>query len=204
MLEENRKKVLDNNYLLNKRKDAHKKTVFTAIKNSCFLIGIFLGLICMVTLYFVSDRSDIYHISVEGNVYLKDSDILKICGLDEDGKYLFVFPKSRERKLLSSPYIEEAKVEALDDRLVKVTVKENKQVAYLFEDGESKILLENGERVVLDSSNYYLIEKLPLLEGYDKDRISEILRGKSALFPVHFDLFSDHLFAGEVFLQQFL
>ncbi|MBR3228339.1 MAG: FtsQ-type POTRA domain-containing protein [Erysipelotrichaceae bacterium] len=177
MLEENRKKVLDNNYLLNKRKDAHRKTVFTAIKNSCFLIGIFLGLICVITLYFVSDHSNIYHISVEGNVYLKDSDIIRLSGLDEGDKYLLTFPKSRERKLLSSPYIEEATVEMLDDRLVRITVKENKQVAYLFEDGESKILLANGERIVLDRSNYYLIEKLPLLEGYDKDGISEILRG---------------------------
>ena len=177
MLEENRKKILDRNYLLNKRKDARKKTVFTTIKNSCFLIGIFLGLLVLLLAYFISDYSDIYHIAVEGNVYLNDEDIIELSGIKEDGKYLFVFPKAKARKLMSSPYIEEATVELKDDRLVVINVKEVKQVAYLYEDSESKILLINGERISLNNDNYYLIEKLPLLEGYSKEQISEILRG---------------------------
>ena len=177
MLEESRKKILDRNYLLNKRKDAHRKTVFTAIKNSCFLIGIFLGMLAVIAIYFISSYSDVYHVTVEGNAYLKDSDIINISGIKKNSKYLLVFPSSKERKLVNSPYIEEAKVELLDDRLVKISVKEVKQIAYIYEDNTSKILLANGERIDLTGDNYYLIEKLPLLEGYTKDQISEILRG---------------------------
>ncbi|MBR2577818.1 MAG: FtsQ-type POTRA domain-containing protein, partial [Erysipelotrichaceae bacterium] len=113
----------------------------------------------------------------EGNIYLSDKDIIELSGISEDDKYLLVFPKAKERKLLKSPYIEEATVRLLDDRLIQISVKEVKQVAYLYEDGESRILLINGERIKLDSDNSYLIEKLPLLEGYDKEQISEILRG---------------------------
>ena len=177
MLEEGRKKILDNNYLLNKRKDARRKSAFTAARNSCFLIGIFLGLIFLLTIYFISDLSGVYHIAVEGNVYLNDEDIIKLSGISEGDKYLLIFPKGKERKLQSSPYIEEASITLLDDRLVQISVREVKQVAYLYEDGESRILLINGERVRLDSDNSYLIEKLPLLEGYSKEQISEILRG---------------------------
>ena len=177
MLEENRKKTHDSKHPLKRRKDARRKTVLKPVKNSSFLIGIFLGFFVIVLLYFLSSYSDIYHVAVKGNVYLSDEDIIKISGINEDGKYLFVFPKSKERKLLASPYIEEAEVKLMDDRLVVIEVKEVKQVAYLYEDGASKILLINGERIDLDNDNYYLIEKLPLLEGYSKEQISEILRG---------------------------
>ena len=177
MLDSDKKKILDKNYLLNKKKDAKTKTVFNTLKNRYFLLGVFFGLLILVLAYFISDYSNIYHISVEGNIYLKNEDIIRLSGIEKNDKYLLVFPSIKQKKLLSSPYIEEAKVEMLDDRIIKISVKEVKQVGYIFEDGLSNVLLIDGTRIVLDKSNYYLIEKLPLIEGYKKDQIKEILRG---------------------------
>ena len=177
MLEDNKKEILENNEFLNKRKDFKRQKVFATNKKISFVIGLVLALATVLVLYFVSDYSKIYHISVEGNVYLNDEDIVKISELNENDNFLFVVPFLKEHKLLNSPYIEEAKIYKLDDNLIKIVVKEVKQIAYLNEDYESKILLQNGERITLDENNYYLINKLPLLEGYTKEQIVEILRG---------------------------
>ncbi|MDO4500265.1 MAG: FtsQ-type POTRA domain-containing protein [Erysipelotrichaceae bacterium] len=177
MLDESKKDILKENYLLKKRKDAHKKTVFTAIKHHCFLLGVLFGFFILVALYFVSDYSDIYHISVEGNIYLSDSDIIELSGISEDDKYLLLMSTAVSSKLEKSPYIDEAKVERLENRLVRITVKEVKQIGYLFEDNESLILLQTGDRVPLNEDNAYLLKNIPLLEGYNKDQITEILRG---------------------------
>lgn len=177
MLEDRKKEILKDNYLLKKREDAKNKTVFMAIKNHCFLFGIFFGLIVLLTLYFISDYSKVYHITVRGNVYLKDSDVIKISGLDSESRFLLVIPGLNEKKMTDSKYIEEATVEKKDNKLIEITVKETKQIAYIYENGLSMILLGNGDRVALDSENAYMLSKLPLIEGYTSDQLSEILRG---------------------------
>lgn len=168
---------VDDIYLINKKKNAKRKKVFNLIKKTCFLIGIILGFILIVFLYFNNDCSNVYHISVEGNIYLKDEDIIEIAKVNDDDKYLLIIPQIIENNLLKSPYIEEAKVYKLDNNLIKIEVKEIKQIAYLYEDYESKILLINNERILLDEDNYYLIDRLPLMEGYTKEQIEIILRG---------------------------
>jgi len=172
-----KKEILDNNYLLNKKKDAVKKTIFVNKKNRCFLLGIFFGLLFLLFIYFLSDTSNIYHISVEGNFYLKDEDVIKLSGISENSKYLFTFPDYTKKKLMESDFIADANVELLDNNLVKITVEEVKQVGYIYEDNMSQILLIDGTRVELNENNYYLIEKIPLIEGYSKDQMNDILRG---------------------------
>ena len=43
------------------------------------------------------------------------------------------------------------------------------------------ILLINGDKVLIDDNNIYLIAKIPLLEGYNNDQINQILRGFKAI-----------------------
>lgn len=177
MLDNNSKEILDENYLLNKRKNAHRKKIFYTIRNISFLIGISLAFIVLIILYFNSNYANVYHISIEGNVYLKEEYIKEISGIKESDKYLLIMPSIVEKRLIDSPYIEEAKVEKLEDNLIKITVNEYKQVAYINEDYSAKLLLINGNKIDIDSDNLYLIEKLPLLEGYTSEQITEILRG---------------------------
>lgn len=177
MLEDNSKKIVNDNYLLRKRKDAHDSSIFKGLKNRYFLFGIFFGLIILLVLFFISDYSNVYHISVDGNIYLSDDDIIKIADISEDSKYLLVNTNSKERKLLKSPYIEEASVEKLDDRIIKITVKEIKQVGYITEDNLNKILLVDGTRVLITNDNVYMTTKIPLIEGYSSEQLETILRG---------------------------
>lgn len=177
MLDYDEKKIVNDNYLINKHKNKKRKKVFKAIKNFCFLCGIILGLIVLICLYFVSDYSKIYHISVHGNIYLKDKDIIKISGIDSDDRFILLIPNIIESRLNNSPYIENAKVEKLDGNLIKITVNEYKQVAYFYENYETKLLLINNDRISLNEDNLYLINNVPLLEGYVSEQIDNILRG---------------------------
>lgn len=191
MLDTNEKKILSNNYVLNKRKQAVDNSIFKGFKKIYFLLGIIIGFFILLILFFISDYSNIYHITVDGNVYLSDKDIIKIADISEYDKYLFVIPSFKEKNLTNSPYIESAKVEKLDDRVIKITVSEVKQVAYIYENGLNYILLANDTRVVLTDDNIYMTSKLPILEGFNETQITEILRGFKNLDEVTINQISE-------------
>ncbi len=191
MLDTNEKKILSNNYVLNKRKQAVDNSIFKGFKKIYFLLGIIIGFFILLILFFISDYSNIYHITVDGNVYLSDKDIIKIADVSEYDKYLFVIPSFKEKNLTNSPYIESAKVEKLDDRVIKITVSEVKQVAYIYENGLNYILLANDTRVALTDDNIYMTSKLPILEGFNETQITEILRGFKNLDEVTINQISE-------------
>ncbi len=181
MLNDNSKNILENNYLLRKRKDAFDNSVFKGFKNRCFLLGIIFGFIVLISLFLISDYSNIYRITVSGNVYLSDEDIIELSGISDNSKYLFLIPSFKKKKLEKSPFIESVTITKLDNRVVNIEVIEYKQVAYIYENDDVYILLINGDKVLIDDNNIYLIAKIPLLEGYNNDQINQILRGFKAI-----------------------
>ncbi len=177
MLDDNSKSILKDNYLLKKRKDAHDSSIFKGLKNRYFLLGVILGFIVLITLFFVSDYSNVYRITVSGNVYLSDEDIIKLSGISEDTKYFFVFPSLKEKEIKKSSYIDDVTISLLEDRVVNIDVTEKKQVGYMSDTLGSYILLIDGEKINITDSNVYMTSKLPLIEGYSDDQLTEILRG---------------------------
>lgn len=177
MLDSNEKKILSNNYVLNKRKQAVDNSIFQGFKKVYFLLGIIIGFFILLILFFISDYSNVYHITVSGNTYLSEKDIIKIADISEYEKYLFVIPSFKEKNLTNSPYIESATVEKMDDRVIKISVVEVKQVAYIYENGANYLLLADETRVPLSEDNIYMTSKLPMLEGFNESQITEILRG---------------------------
>ena len=175
MLEKNRQDILDKNYFLNKVKDGRKKDKFESDKIKIFIFSFVVSLIVIVGLYFISPYSRIYKVVVNGNIYLKDEDIVAKAKI---GKYyLLTFPSLKEKELTKDPLIQEAKIEMLDGNIVSINVVERKMIGYIYEDNVSKILLINDERVELNKDNMYLIEKVPLIEGYTKDDLLRIEKG---------------------------
>ena len=191
MLDANSKKILSNNYVLNKRKQAVDNSIFKGFKKVYFLLGVIIGFFVLLILFFVSDYSNVYHITVSGNTYLSEKDIIKLAQVSEDEKYLLVIPSIKEKNLTSSPYIESATVEKLDDRVIKIAVEEVKQVAYIYENGLNYLLLVDGSRVLLSDDNVYMTSKLPILEGFNEEQITEILRGFKNLDEVTINQMSE-------------
>lgn len=177
MLENGSKIKLDETFLRKKRSDAKNASLFKGFKNLYFLIGILVGLIILCLMYFVSPYSNIYHISIRGNYYLNDNDVIKISGLSENSKFLFTSKVLTQNKMLKSPYFDEVTVKKMDDRVVQIEVSEKKQIGYSEIGSYQELLFVDGSSIELDDTNKYLISKLPKISGYTSEQMTTILRG---------------------------
>lgn len=175
MLDNGRQEVLANNYFLNKVKDGRKKIKFDRDGMAVFVIAIIISLAIIVGLYIISPYSKTFKVTVEGNHYLKEEDIVNKANLSK--YFLLTNPKEKEAELLSDPLIEEATISMHNGNIVSIEIKEVKQIGYILEDGESKLLLINDDRVTLNKDNLYLIDKVPLIEGYTKEELTKIEKG---------------------------
>lgn len=144
------------------------------MKRICFLIGVILSLIIITTIYFISSHSNIYRITVRGNNYLKDEDIIKLSELDTDNKYVLTFPLLVENRIKTNPLVGNCTVSRLDDRLVEISVEEKKIICYKDNNGKYQLILADDERINLDNSNDYLINYVPYIEGFDDEQIKLI------------------------------
>lgn len=177
MLENGSKIKLDETFLRKKRSDAKSASLFKGFKNLYFLIGIITGFIILCLMFFLSSYSNIYHISVKGNYYLTDSDVLRLSGLTENNKYFFTSTNMSEKRMLKSPYFDSVKVKKLDDQVVEIDVCEKKQIAYTTIGSYQEIIFVDGTNVEINDSNKYLMSKLPEMTGFTSEQLNTVLRG---------------------------
>lgn len=170
MLEE-KKTFLNKNVLLNIWKNQRTKAENEKTKRLFLLLGVLLSLSLIAAIYFLSDISSIYRITVYGNYYLSAEDIIKQSQLTTSDKYLLSFPYLIEKRLKENQLIDECEVKLLNDRIVSINVKEKKIIGYAYEDNENVLILADDGRIILDKDSVYLINKVPLIEGFLKDDI---------------------------------
>ena len=168
---DDKQKILNSNSYLNKIKNERMKNDYDKAKRRNFIISIFLSLIIIATIYLVSNKSNIYRISVKGNIYYNDGDIVALSGLTTSNKYIFVSERNIERKIKKDPLIAECVVIKDDDYVISIEVKEKKIIGYTFEDKNNVLVLEDDSRIEINNDNLYLIENAPLLEGLSKEDI---------------------------------
>ena len=154
-------------------------TAYEKARRFYFVLSIVLSLLLIGGVYFISGASSVYRIAVEGNRYLKDEDIIELSGLSDKSKYLLLIPMNVQRKIESDPLIESAKVERLDGRLVRISVKEKKILGYAPENGLNVLILENGEKMGIGKKNMYLISCGPYIEGFDEEGMNSLIHQMS-------------------------
>lgn len=170
MLEE-KKQILDKNKFLNDRKNAKILSKYDKAKRRNLVLSVFICLIIIGALYLTFDISNIKGINVEGNIYLKTEDILKISGLSKNDKYIFTNPDKVEENIKTNLLIDSCDVIKCDDQTIKIIVKEKKAIGYAFEENENVLILSDDARLSLTKDNLYLIEKVPMIEGFNKDKL---------------------------------
>ncbi|MBQ2233601.1 MAG: FtsQ-type POTRA domain-containing protein, partial [Erysipelotrichaceae bacterium] len=166
---DDKENLLQKNKLFNIRKDRKKKTAYEKARSFYFVLSIILSLVIIAATYFLSSVSNVYRISVDGNIYLKDEDIIQMSGLSEKSKYLLVMPFQVREKIKKNELIEDVKVERLEGRLVKISVKEKKIVGYAPENGLNVLIVDNGEKIGIGKDQMYLIASGPIIEGFDEE-----------------------------------
>ena len=170
------KKILNENQFLNDRKNAKLIHSYNRAKRIYLLLSVLFCLAVIATIYLLLDVSNIYRISVDGNIYLKDEDIIVLSGLSTNNKYIFTNTKNVESKILANPIVSSCKVELSENRLVKIEVNEKKIIGYGQQEGKNLLFMADGSSIELNKENLYLIGYVPLIEGFTTDDI--ILIGK--------------------------
>lgn len=109
---------------------------------------------------------DISSVSVSGNEYVKDAQIIKQAGLNEDVTFLGFSAKDACRAVLEDPLVKSCKIKRTWNLKVEIVIEEN--VALFYYSNEGAIVLSDGSR--LSGSNNY---GLPTLVNYVPEDVFE-------------------------------
>ena len=164
-----KKEILDNNTYIKSRRNKKVTDKNTKLKRLGMILSVFISLIIIALIYFISNKSNIYRIVVDGNYYLDSEVIIEESKLSTKDKFLLTFPFVVEKRINENPLIESCKVSLLDNRLVNISIREKKFIGYTFESNSVVLIGENDERIAIDSKNMYLINHLPYIEGFSND-----------------------------------
>ena len=175
MLEKKSEEILDSNSYLNKRKNARKHIKFNKDKRKVFVFSFIVSFISLAFIYFLSPFSDTYRVSILNNIYLKDADIREIAQVND--KFLLNFPSTIEKRLSEHPLIKSAAVKLDNNKTVTITVEEEKLIGYIFEYNELYVVTAGNTSMKVDDDSIYLIDNVPLIEGYTSEELKEISRG---------------------------
>ena len=175
MLEE-KEKIISKNILLNLRRNKKETTAYEKAKVLWCIVAVFLSLLLIGLIYFLSDASNIYHIDVEGNKYLSTQNIIEESKLTKNSKYILTIPFVVENRIKDNPLVEDCKVTLNDKRLVQIEVVEKKIVGYILENGLYELVTGNNEKISLNNDNLYLIGSVPLIEGFNEEDLITLER----------------------------
>lgn len=175
MLEE-KEKIISKNILLNLRRNKKEATAYEKAKVLWCIVAVFLSLLLIGLIYFLSDASNIYHIDVEGNKYLSTQSIIEESKLTKNSKYILTIPFVIENRIKDNPLVEDCKVTLNDKRLVQIEVVEKKIVGYILENGLYELVTGSNEKISLNNDNLYLIGTVPLIEGFNEEDLITLER----------------------------
>ncbi len=143
-------------------------------KKRTLVFILFLYIIC----YFLYDliNSPIKHFEINGNILVKDSEILRVSNLKDYPSIMRYTSNTIEKKIKSIELVNDVKVKKWFGHKIIIDIDENK-VLFYYKD-INKIVLSNGNIV----SNKYNIVGVPILVNeIDKDMYNDFINGYSKL-----------------------
>lgn len=143
-------------------------------KKRTLVFVLFLYIIC----YFLYDliNSPIKHFEINGNILVKDSEILRVSNLKDYPSIMRYTSNTIEKKIKSIELVNDVKVKKWFGHKVIIDIDENK-VLFYYKD-INKIVLSNGNIV----NNKYNIVGVPILVNeIDKDIYNDFINGYSKL-----------------------
>lgn len=126
-----------------------------------FLLLLILGLVYLLLDSYLNTK--IKNIVIKNTTYLKDQAILEMANLDDYPSFYWTSSNSIKRRLLSSPFIKEVKVDKKFYHVIEITIEEYEILFQKESDG--KVVLENKEELIPDTK----ILGIPSLMNYVPD-----------------------------------
>lgn len=185
MRKDNRQEIvldeLDSNAVIEKRKKVRELAKFNKIKRKLFLLGVLIGLVIIIIIYFIRPISNVSKINVEGNHYLSDDYILNLANINDNSSYVLVFDFLVEKELTKDKLIESSDVYHGKDNVININVVEKQPVGYIY-DSNLKIVLTDGT-IITDDEYVDLIAELPLINGFDDENVKLISKSFEKVDP---------------------
>ena len=113
-----------------KHRFAALKARFMTNKMKVFVLAIISGFVLIVAGFLLSPASRVRGFLIEGNYFLSDQEILKLSGISDQSRYLFLFDSLTADRLTSSPLIQDADVKVKNDGTVSIRVNEKVILGY--------------------------------------------------------------------------
>lgn len=135
-----KKKVVSIQDRIPKLKEQHKKK---ANRRIVFYLSIFF-LLLLIIVYLQSPLSDIKTVTIKGNSFLSEEEIIKLSHFEEKTNIWTINLTTIENDISISPVISSVKVKRKLPRTVEIDLTEHKRVGYLSVDNMYHPIIGNG------------------------------------------------------------
>ncbi|WP_313234368.1 cell division protein FtsQ/DivIB [Sporosarcina ureae] len=170
---------------------------------SFLLLVVIFVLVLLALLYFQSSLSDVSKISINETV-LQESEYYKGQSGLYKGQSLWGFrAKDIENNLEKIPGVKEAKVKRDFYNDVSINVTEWEPVAYIENQTQYDLLLENGDR--LEATDPDILSHAPILSGFTEPDVTErMIKQLQKMDSTVFELLSELRYEGEDKIDVFM
>lgn len=151
-----------------KHRFAALKARFMTNKMKVFVLAIISGFVLIVAGFLLSPASRVRGFLIEGNYFLSDQEILKLSGISDQSRYLFLFDSLTADRLTSSPLIQDADVKVKNDGTVAISVSEKVILGYRYKT-YPELIFQDGTTMELSNEYAYLYAEVPLIVGFNED-----------------------------------
>ncbi|PIC68846.1 cell division protein DivIB [Sporosarcina sp. P21c] len=170
---------------------------------SFLLLVVIFVLVLLALLYFQSSLSDVSNISINETVLHKSEEYKDQSGLYK-GQSLWGFrAKDIEKNIKKIPGVKDATVSRDFYNDVSIHVTEWEPVAFIENQGQYNLLLENGDR--LETTDPDILSHAPILSGFTDPEVTERMIGELQMMDsTVFELLSELRYQGEEKIDVFM
>lgn len=154
-------------------KKKKRKQRWKRMKYILFFGGIIIG-----SAYFLSDYSKVKSLSVSGNLYYSDSDILNMADLSYETRYIIMPKVLIQWNLGKSDIIESVDVFKTINGAIHLEVKEKKALGYYIgEDAKTYLVIASSplQKVEVSEEDKDSLLHYPLLTGFDDEQLQNLV-----------------------------
>ena len=141
---------------------------FLTNKMKVFVFAVFCGFVLIAAGFLLSPASKIKGFDIEGTYFLSDEEVLKISGISNQSRYLFLFDSLTEEHLKNNPLIEDAQVKVRNNGTVFIQVTEKVIVGYRYKT-YPELIFQDGTTMELTNQYAYLYAEVPLIVGFNEE-----------------------------------
>lgn len=163
-----------------KLKEQHQKK--KQVNRRLMLYVSILFLLVLFLIYFRSPLSNIKKITVYGNHYMTDEQVMKLSGITYETGYFRVMTNKAEENLTKRKEIKSVNVKKQFPNKVSIHIEEYVTIGYMNKEGKLHPLLENGKSLDV-LPNGKLPVAAPIFAPFEEKKMKELIAELEILTP---------------------